>query len=367
MAARIAAAAVADAAPGETPDATARRVASAMEAALGGAFKKPSSISRAEGRGVSASSSPARSKDGSVGMALDASANADSSWAQALGALEGEWAASLNLSRAPGLDVSSATRETPSASPSRFAGVASRDADDAFAAAEAAAEAAARAETETVSGTVSIAAPLRVGARGVDFSSVWRSEPFADDWSDAATAGDASEGIGDRSARTLRGTPVVSGVSVDGRSLAALANALDERSLDAERSFDDASSFGEAEAATAEEDGARRASAFLFATAPVRAVRNGVSPDESVSEAPRALRKKPSEEEEAKAASRRAEAAALRKKARDADKKRREAFSRRTAAKKEKKHAEVATSTPSSADPGPAAKASARVVSSRRR
>ena len=72
-------------------------------------------------------------------------------------------------------------------------------------------------------------------------------------------------------------------------------------------------------------------------------------------------------EEEAKAASRRAEAAALRKKARDADKKRREAFSRRTAAKKEKKHAEVATSTPSSADPGPAAKASARVVSSRRR
>ena len=104
-----------------------------------------------------------------------------------------------------------------------------------------------------MSGTVSITAPLRVGARGVDFSSVWRSEPFADDWSDAATAGDASEGIGDRSARTLRGTPVVSGVSVDGRSLAALANALDERSLDAERSFDDASSFGEAEAATAEE------------------------------------------------------------------------------------------------------------------
>ena len=154
---------------------------------------------------------------------------------------------------------------------------------------------------------------------------------------------------------------------MDGRSLAALANVLDERSLDAERSFDDASSFGEAEAATAEEDGARRASAFLFATAPARAVRNGVSPDESVSEAPRALRKKPSEEEEAKAASRRAEAAALRKKARDADKKRREAFSRRTAAKKEKKHAEVATSTPSSADPGPAAKASARVVSSRRR
>jgi hypothetical protein len=368
VAARIAAAAVADAAPGETPDATARRVASAMEAALGGAFKKPSSISRAEGRGVSASSSPARSKDGSLGMALDASANADSSWAQALGALEGEWAASLNLSRAPGLDVSSATRETPSASPSRFAGVASRDADDAFAAAEAAAEAAARAETETVNGTVSIAAPLRVGARGVDFSSVWRSEPFADDWSDAATAGDASEGIGDRSARTLRGTPVVSGVSVDGRSLAALANALDERSLDAERSFDDASSFGEAEAATAEEDGARRASAFLFVTAPARAVaEHRVSPDESVSEAPRALRKKPSEEEEAKAASRRAEAAALRKKARDADKKRREAFSRRTAAKKEKKHAEVATSTPSSADPGPAAKASARVVSSRRR
>jgi ribonuclease E len=40
VAARIAAAAVADAAPGETPDATARRVASAMEAALGGAFKK---------------------------------------------------------------------------------------------------------------------------------------------------------------------------------------------------------------------------------------------------------------------------------------------------------------------------------------
>jgi hypothetical protein len=368
VAARIAAAAVADAAPGETPDATARRVASAMEAALGGAFKKPSSISRAEGRGVSASSSPARSKDGSLGMALDASANADSSWAQALGALEGEWAASLNLSRAPGLDVSSATRETPSASPSRFAGVASRDADDAFAAAEAAAEAAARAETETVNGTVSIAAPLRVGARGVDFSSVWRSEPFADDWSDAATAGDASEGIGDRSARTLRGTPVVSGVSVDGRSLAALANALDERSLDAERSFDDASSFGEAEAATAEEDGARRASAFLFATAPARAVaEHRVSPDESVSEAPRALRKKPSEEEEAKAASRRAEAAALRKKARDADKKRREAFSRRTAAKKEKKHAEVATSARSSADPGPAAKSSARVVSSRRR
>ena len=73
--------------------------------------------------------------------------NADSSWAQALGALEGEWAASLNLSRAQekSLDVSSATRETPSASPSRFAGVASRDADDAFAAAEVAAEAAARA------------------------------------------------------------------------------------------------------------------------------------------------------------------------------------------------------------------------------
>ena len=370
VAARIAAAAVADAAPGEAPDATARRVASAMEAALGGAFKKRE-ISRAS-RGLSASSSPARSRDGSLGMALDASANADSSWAQALGALEGEWAASLNLSRAQekSLDVSSATRETPSASPSRFAGVASRDADDAFAAAEAAAEAAARAETETVNGTVSIAAPLRVGATsGVDFSDrVWRSEPFADDWSDAATAGDASEGIGDRSrpARTLGGTVTgVSGVSVDGRSLAALANALDERSLDADRSFDDASSFGEAEAATAEEDGARRASAFLFATDPARAVA-GVSPDESVS-ATKHLRKKPSEEEEAKAASRRAEAAALRKKARDADKKRREAFSRRTAAKKEKKRAEAAFSAPSSADPGPAAKASARVVSSRRR
>ena len=371
VAARIAAAAVADAAPGEAPDATARRVASAMEAALGGAFKKRE-ISRAS-RGLSASSSPARSRDGSLGMALDASANADSSWAQALGALEGEWAASLNLSRAQekSLDVSSATRETPSASPSRFAGVASRDADDAFAAAEAAAEAAARAETEIVNGTVSIAAPLRVGATsGVDFSDrVWRSEPFADDWSDAATAGDASEGIGDRSrsARTLGGTVtgVVSGVSVDGRSLAALANALDERSLDADRSFDDASSFGEAEAATAEDDGARRASAFLFATDPARAVA-GVSPDESVS-ATKHLRKKPSEEEEAKAASRRAEAAALRKKARDADKKRREAFSRRTAAKKEKKHAEAVFSAPSSADPGPAAKASARVVSSRRR
>ena len=228
-----------------------------------------------------------------------------------------------------------------------------------------------RAETETVNGTVSIAAPLRVGATsGVDFSDrVWRSEPFADDWSDAATAGDASEGIGDRSrsARTLGGTVtgVVSGVSVDGRSLAALANALDERSLDADRSFDDASSFGEAEAATAEEDGARRASAFLFATDPARAVA-GVSPDESVS-ATKHLRKKPSEEEEAKAASRRAEAAALRKKARDADKKHREAFSRRTAAKKEKKHAKAVFSAPSSADPGPAAKASARVVSSRRR
>ena len=127
----IAAAAVADAAPGEAPDATARRVASAMEAALGGAFAKR------EDPGKSGISSvlPSCLADARG----DASADPDSSWAQALGALEGEWAASLNLSRAPDSETK-VTRSSPiqsqtqAASPSRYAGVASRDADDAFAA-----------------------------------------------------------------------------------------------------------------------------------------------------------------------------------------------------------------------------------------
>ena len=102
---------------------------------------------------------------------------------------------------------------------------------------------------------------------------------------------------------------------MDGRSLAALANALDERSFDG--AFDDASSFGEPEFARASgDDGAGAAEA----------------PRER--RAPASSRKKPSKEDEAKTASRRAEAAALRKKARDADKKHREALTRKTAAKK---------------------------------
>ena len=340
VAARIAAAAVADAAPGEAPDATARRVASAMEAALGGTFAK-----REPAPGISSASPSDGPRPG--GETSRESANPDSSWAQALGALEGEWAASLNISRAP--DGADETTRGPS--PSRFAGVASRDADAAFAAAEAAAEAAALAETRLESGrrdsierdstdstaTRSIAAPLRVGAR-----SDWRAEPFADDWSDTPTAGsrdDRRGGLGGDAfgtdAPSGAATAPVGGFQVDGRSLAALANALDERSFD--DAFDDASSFGEPEVSLASGDDA--AAAAL--------------PE---SFAPASLRRKPSKEEEAKAASRRAEAAALRKKARDADKKHRDALTRKAAAKR----VETSKKARASAGPGSAAKASRR-------
>ena len=381
-----------------------------MEAALGGAFAKR------EDPGKSGISSvfPRASPDARG----DASADPDSSWAQALGALEGEWAASLNLSRAPDSETK-VTRSSPiqsqtqAASPSRYAGVASRDADDAFAAAEAAAAAAARAETpppredlvsreELVSrhdsspfassrSTRSIAAPLGVGGD----PSVWRSfgeKPFADDWSDAATAGSRGDARrrGDfhdfqisatrSSSKGTNGTgpgPVASadapyersvgGLQVDGRSLAALANALDERSFDNASSFDDASSFGEPEASPASGN-----ASFSGAAAGAQSVvekeneRSRISPPPRDASLAGSSRKKPSKEEEAKIAARRAEAAALRQKAKDADKKRRDAFAKKT---RDAKNAAATTKkkAPASAGPGPAAKASARVVSSRRR
>ena len=219
VAARIAAAAVADAAPGEAPDATARRVASAMEAALGGAF--------------TTSKKNVRNSPGVLWDEHDT--NPDSSWAQALGQLEGEWAQSLNLSKAPDSEVKQNRNQSFQQSPSRFVGVASEDPDDFFREAELLANAAAEAEESQLDleshetkysykNTRTLAAPLRVSERDDD-----------DSWSYVGTVGSSK-------------APTVvknNTFSVDGRSLVDLANALDQKSFDDGEGFDDEGSFDE--------------------------------------------------------------------------------------------------------------------------
>ena len=198
VAAKIAAAAVADAAPGESPEATARRVAAGMAAAL--------DPKRAPG-------SPALWDGGDD--------NPDSSWARALGALDDEWAASVRLAETDAVaNASEAGRfVSPArrfASPSRYAGVASADDDEDFAAAEAEARGLAAAEAEGTAPVAGASADDDATTRAASFAPPMRV--FAED--DAASLGTASLAFD-------------ASLSLDGRSLAALANALDARSFDA--------------------------------------------------------------------------------------------------------------------------------------
>jgi len=206
VAAKIAAAAVADAAPGESPEATARRVAAGMAAAL----------------------DPTHLAPGSPALWDGGDDNPDSSWARALGALDDEWAASVRLAETGLGRFASPSRRF--ASPSRYAGVASADDDDDFAAAEAEARALADAEKVTPPETPArVLDGVAVPTRAASFAPPMRV--FAED--DAASIGTASLAFD-------------ASLSLDGRSLAALANALDARSFDArsESEAEDDDAFG---------------------------------------------------------------------------------------------------------------------------
>ena len=231
VAAKIAAAAVADAAPGESPEATARRVAAGMAAAL----------------------DPTHLAPGSPALWDGGDDNPDSSWARALGALDDEWAASVRLAETDAAANASRLGRFASptrrfASPSRYAGVASADDDDDFAAAEAEARALADAEKETPTETPArVLDGVAVPTRAASFAPPMRV--FAED--DAASVGTASLAFD-------------ASLSLDGRSLAALANALDARSFDArsESEAEEEDAFGsetrDAEPAPAKSETKRR-------------------------------------------------------------------------------------------------------------
>ena len=235
VAAKIAAAAVADAAPGESPEATARRVAAGMAAAL----------------------DPTHLAPGSPALWDGGDDNPDSSWARALGALDDEWAASVRLAETDAVanpNPSGAGRfASPArrfASPSRYAGVASADDDEDFAAAEAEARVLAAVEAEGRAPRAGESADDDATARAASFAPPMRV--FAED--DAASLGTASLAFD-------------ASLSLDGRSLAALANALDARSFDArsdsEAEDDDAFGVG-----SETRDASRHAPAVAPAPAP---------------------------------------------------------------------------------------------------
>ena len=342
VAARIAAAAVADAAPGEAPDATARRVACAMEAALGGAFQ------------TTKSKRIAHASSGSPALCTDATeTNPDSSWAQALGALEGEWASSLNLSRAPESEVKTKPKSGFANSPSRYAGVASEEPDAAFAQAEALANQEAEAESF----------PHEFGKLDLGKGRTKYTIERDDDdevWSNAGTAGatgTASSGNSNvGSSKGKRGfqrevvttkapavtKPFQTLVSVDGTSLVDLANALDQKSFDDEAEefddvFDDDAGFDEEtdESVVSFDDGfsSHFATAENNAISQISTESTGYSSETLVSQATNAS-----------SAARNAQAKALRLKATEADRKHRAALM--AAAAKKKSSAKKKTETP---------------------
>lgn len=165
IAAKIAAAAYAQN-PGEAPETVAKRVAAAMSEALE-AQKAPR----------------APKQHGSPALWDESDGNVDSSWAQALGALDNEWARSV-------VDIAPVPKAT---SPPRYAAGCDDDDDD-------------EEEAQSVS---TLAPPLRVPLD---------PEP-ASKRPEGARVGGGGWGKLDRSADTEMS------LSLDGRSLAALANA----------------------------------------------------------------------------------------------------------------------------------------------
>lgn len=241
VAAKIAAAAVADAAPGESPEATARRVAAGMAAAL--------DPKRAPG-------SPALWDGGDD--------NPDSSWARALTALDDEWAASVRLAETDAVANASGAGRFASparrfASPSRYAGVASADDDEDFAAAEAEARVLAAAEAEGTAPRAGENADDDATARAASFAPPMRV--FTED--DAASLGTASLAFD-------------ASLSLDGRSLAALANALDARSFDA-RSDSEAEDDDAFEVGSETRDASRHAPAVAPAPAGKKTKKRGAT------------------------------------------------------------------------------------------
>ena len=204
VAARAARAAVREGVAGEAPETTAKRVASAMLAAL------DLDESRAEwaASGTPSARADANAKPPPIHHQFQAPSspalwdgddrNPDSSWARALDALDDEWAASVVHAEPPrgyGYDSKAAGR------PGEARATASAESDDDFAAAEAEAEAQAEAEAAARGGGgPALAAPMRVSASdGGSRASQHSDEPS---------------------------------LSLDGRSLAALAAALDAASFD---------------------------------------------------------------------------------------------------------------------------------------
>ena len=194
IAAKIAAAAYAQN-PGEAPETVAKRVAAAMSEALE-AQKAPRALKQL----------------GSPTLWDESDGNVDSSWAQALGALDNEWARSV-------VDIAPVPKAT---SPPRYAAGCDDDEDD-------------EEEAQSVS---TLAPPVRVPPD---------PEP-ASTRPEGARVGGGGWGKLDRSADTEMS------LSLDGRSLAALANASFDVPTDEDEENDMFISDSDAEGSNAWED-----------------------------------------------------------------------------------------------------------------